>query len=616
MIVNQNLRAILRETLQAPELASCLERRLGSPPAERYAAMVRQLEATRFVVPVSGVQGSGKSTFLNAVAFPTPVLPVDADETTCVAVEIRYSEAPSEWAQVLFQDGRQERVRATEEALRPYVHNNANPGNQRGVDRIVVESGATCLRGGVVLVDLPGLGSLTPQNSATATAYLAEAAGMVFMLRTIPPMTASEATRAMAIWSRIPTAMFVQNRWNGTTDEEAMPAHDYNVRALADAAKRNRLPLDGEPEVVMVDAWLANKAALDQNEAEARESGIMQFRERLEQAAECWPLRIAANVHGAVMGDLGAAEDALDATEQSLTSGREEAERRIAEAKDQFERYYVDLEKRATQARGELEAFRQERRGQVDGWMTSARQELRNRMRTKMRAGVVDGPRLDQALRDEQDDAVDGAYAEHQEHLFAIRDRVQLKFQGVAGWNLEKPGARHMVQAPEKRKYENLAPQVLGSAAGIGGGAAAAFGGAKLGAAIGASGGPIGAVIGGAVGAIVGGLFGSWLGLKAKRAKVKARAEKIEAEVFAAIDRFTLDTRRDLLSNADRLCTELEALIAAWLLAQKQRYAAERDERVRALNLSREDREMALAAVRQDRALVQAWHARLSGAVS
>lgn len=107
----------LEEILAKPKLPKVVARHLDCSEqalAEKYEQFRQRLSARRFVVPVAGVQGSGKSTLLNAIAFDTPVLPIDADETTCVPLEIAYAERPSGQAIVRYTDGREELVPAAE----------------------------------------------------------------------------------------------------------------------------------------------------------------------------------------------------------------------------------------------------------------------------------------------------------------------------------------------------------------------------------------------------------------------------------------------------------------------------------------------------------------------
>jgi len=67
-------------------------------------------------------------------------LPIDADETTCVPVEIVYAERPSGQAVVLYADGREEWTAATAESIAAFVHNHHKPANEWQVDRVIVES--------------------------------------------------------------------------------------------------------------------------------------------------------------------------------------------------------------------------------------------------------------------------------------------------------------------------------------------------------------------------------------------------------------------------------------------------------------------------------------------
>ena len=89
-------------------------------------------------------------------------------------------------AKVVLQNGQEEYVQATEESLKDFVHNEFNPCNEKGVDRIILESAEPIFEPGLVLVDLPGTGSLTAANMETTRRYLDEAVGVLFMLRTVP----------------------------------------------------------------------------------------------------------------------------------------------------------------------------------------------------------------------------------------------------------------------------------------------------------------------------------------------------------------------------------------------------------------------------------------------
>ena len=133
-----------------------------------YLEEIRKLKQNTIqndiIIPVIGIQGVGKSTLLNAI-IGEEILPNEADETTCVPVEIRYAQNDS--AEVYFTDGTVNKKLRTKDDLSVYVDNNNNPGNEKNVDKIIIYRNYPILKKGLVFVDLPGVGSLTHSNEKT-----------------------------------------------------------------------------------------------------------------------------------------------------------------------------------------------------------------------------------------------------------------------------------------------------------------------------------------------------------------------------------------------------------------------------------------------------------------
>ena len=175
------------------DVTAAIERALvgaGSLLSDERARQVVHLHerwrARRFVTIIAGEFKRGKSTLLNALAgvdvLPTGVLPV-------TTVPTRVEQGSREVARVLFRDGSQREIGLTE--VPNFVDESRNPGNRLGVASVEVQL-ATGLPPGVVLVDVPGLGSVHRHNTETALAAFPEADAALFVVSVDPPLGQAE----------------------------------------------------------------------------------------------------------------------------------------------------------------------------------------------------------------------------------------------------------------------------------------------------------------------------------------------------------------------------------------------------------------------------------------
>lgn len=608
----------LLELLQDSGLSALVERTLGGAEGDpeaaataRYARFAARLSARRFVVPVVGVQGSGKSTLLNAIAFDRPVLPVDVDETTCVPVEIRWAKRPSAEAMVRYRDGREERVPAEERSLAAVVHNDHNPGNERGIDRVILESSAVVLESGLVLVDLPGTGSLTAANFETTRRYLDEAVGVSFLLRTVPPLTRSEALFVSFQWARLPAAFFVQNRWTDETNQEAESGRNHNATVLEDLARRNRIPLSGAPTVHVVNAYRAFEGVLKREPGVVAAAGLPEFLERLGRGAQEWPTLLRSGIAGALEADLLGVREALARELQQLSTDRAKLEVEMREESERFDRYIRDVRERSAAAVDSTSTLVEERKRVLSKWSKDGRSAMRNTMRSKLRAGIVDGSRLERAMRDEQSVALEDALIELQEAILAHQDSVRERFAGVEAWRVGRPDPFHTVKRPEKAKWESLVPTVVGAGAALAGGVGGKAAGAWIGGIIGSAGGPPGAIIGGIVGGILGGVIGAWVGGRTRRVVLEQRAKAVEGEVFAAVDSFFGEAERGLREQLDGFAAGITSGLARWEAEQVSRFEAERQRTATIRDEGQTEHAARMERVRADDLLAEAGLARL-----
>ncbi|MDU5723534.1 dynamin family protein [Clostridium butyricum] len=196
---------------------------------EYFEHFIENLDKKEILIPVLGIQGAGKSSFLNSILMSENVLPTDVDETTCVPVEVHYGENINE-AEVYFVGRPKEVIKS--EQLEKYVHNDYNPANELGVSKIVLYNNSEILKDNIVLVDLPGVGSLTPENQKTTLDYVNKLVAGIFMIRTNPPITRTEKNFINALWPKLSNTIFVQNKWNDESNEDAQDAKEHNEGVL------------------------------------------------------------------------------------------------------------------------------------------------------------------------------------------------------------------------------------------------------------------------------------------------------------------------------------------------------------------------------------------------
>ena len=159
----------------------------------KLAIILDRLETQRFEIAVFGQVSSGKSSLLNHV-LRFDVLPVGVNPIT--AVPTRLVSGPEPRLTVEFADRRVERLEVT--ALPDFVTEQRNPGNAKGVRRIVVELPAARLSEGIVFVDTPGLmfakllNSLFEEERGTTRKPGSSAAS--FPLRSGAPLSRSRRT--------------------------------------------------------------------------------------------------------------------------------------------------------------------------------------------------------------------------------------------------------------------------------------------------------------------------------------------------------------------------------------------------------------------------------------
>jgi hypothetical protein len=205
--------------------------------AEARALSQRAAEGLFFVAAV-GQFKRGKSTLLNAL-LEEQVLPTGVVPATALVTLVRYGAARSARARML--DGRLLPLAIAE--LADYVTEERNPGNRRGVALVEVTLPSAILRGGLCLVDTPGLGSVFASNAEATRAFVPQIDAALVVLGADPPISGEELDLAEAMGKQSAHQLFVLNKADRVPAEQCREAADFAQRQLAGRLSRPVGPL-------------------------------------------------------------------------------------------------------------------------------------------------------------------------------------------------------------------------------------------------------------------------------------------------------------------------------------------------------------------------------------
>lgn len=212
---------------------------------ELYSVIVEcraKLEAGKINLAVLGQMKRGKSSLLNALLredlLPTGILPL-----TSVVTEISYADHAS--ATILYRTGNVWDIPL--EDVPQYVTEAGNPGNRKGVARLILRHPSPLLRAGIVLVDTPGLGSTYAHNTDATREYLGHIDAAIIVFSVDPPITEAEAEFVKDLRNAVPSLVFVLNKTDLATEQEVAKLQNFLRDELV-----NRLGVPSDSEIFPV----------------------------------------------------------------------------------------------------------------------------------------------------------------------------------------------------------------------------------------------------------------------------------------------------------------------------------------------------------------------------
>ena len=302
-------------------LGQWLDRRGSTAAAARLQDLTERLGRRAFNLVVLGEFKRGKTTLINALLgddlLPTAVVPL-----TSVVTILRYG--PVERVEVRFTDGGTKTVPRT--ALDTYITEPGNPHNGKGVQVVWVEVPADLLRGGLHLVDTPGVGSVYEHNTEAARAFLPQVDGALLLLASDPPVSSTECQFLREMQSHAVRLFVVQNKVDQLRPADLADALQFTKTVLREAVGDDALT------VYPLSARQALEAKLAGDQEGLAGSGLLSLEAELQRFA-------ATEQEGALSESVGRkawgiAEQerlALDLERQALRMSVEEIEARYAE---------------------------------------------------------------------------------------------------------------------------------------------------------------------------------------------------------------------------------------------------------------------------------------------
>jgi len=246
-----------------------------------------RLETQRFEIAVFGRVSSGKSSLLNHM-LDVAVLPVGVNPITAVPTRLVFGPEPR--LTVTFTDRRVERFEVA--ALPDFVTEQRNPGNSKGVTRIVVELPSAGLSDGIVFVDTPGLGSLATSGAAETRAYLPQCDLGIVLVDAGSTLDEEDLATIQALVEAGVPASVLLSKADLLTREDRESARTYITEQIRE---RLGLTLNVHPvsivgdSVALLDAWFKEQIEplYQRQQQVARESvrrKIAALRESVEAA--------------------------------------------------------------------------------------------------------------------------------------------------------------------------------------------------------------------------------------------------------------------------------------------------------------------------------------------
>lgn len=311
------------------ELERCVRDAAALPGVDAGTTrwLKEKLSEEVFNLVVAGQFKRGKSTLINALLgeslLPSGVVPL----TSAVTV-IRSGKVPL--ATVELRTGERRTIELA--ALRDYVTERGNPGNVKGVERVVIDHPSPLLAGGVRLVDTPGIGSVYAHNTDETRKYLPQADAVLFVASVDQPVSRAELDFLAGVREYAGKIFCLLNKIDYLRPDELRESLEFSTEAVRNA-------LGASIPVFPTSARLALEGKLHGNADDVARSGFRELEHALgrfmaEEKTSAWLdsvtrslLRLLKQTRFTLDLEAKVLTEPLERIEASLALFREEKEK-------------------------------------------------------------------------------------------------------------------------------------------------------------------------------------------------------------------------------------------------------------------------------------------------
>jgi len=224
-----------------------------------------KLRDNTFNLAVLGQFKRGKTSFINALLgrhlLPTGIVPL-----TSIICIIKYAKEPV--SKVFFLDDKEKTIDIKDICL--YVTEKQNPENRKSVLFVEIGYPSDYLKGGVLLIDTPGIGSTLLHNTQSTYEYLRKIDAAIFILSADPPISQTELEFLKDARKHIPKIFFVLNKADYLGRDELNEILKFNQRIL-------EKELGQKVTIFPLSAKAALEGKLQRSNTRVKESRIKEF---------------------------------------------------------------------------------------------------------------------------------------------------------------------------------------------------------------------------------------------------------------------------------------------------------------------------------------------------